>query len=310
MTFADKLREKKSSLKQSSVDTYLRNIKRLRKVKGTLPIPEKDHKWLLSKSLLAWFDEQTLSVRRHLATGAMIALQSVYSKTSDAWKKRQSDAMTEFDEDRRKRKLTDKQKARMPSKGFDSLREIITTMKRELRHITSKKKEDYSLKDLLRVQELVIISLYYNFPLRLDYATLQTKKTDGNCIYKNTKKPKGWHIQLTEYKTSKSMGKKTFKPNPSNQRLLNKFVPVVHLLTKHGYLLSNQSKGKMTKQSLSKKLMAITKKRIGREFSVQLLRILYAMKNRDVIESAKEVSEKLLHSQEQSLLYSKKQSKD
>ena len=62
----------------------------------------------------------------------------------------------------------------------------------------------------------------------------------------------------------------------------------------------------MSKQVLSKKLMSITKKRIGKIFSVQLIRILYAMRNRGVLESAKEVSEKLLHSQEQSLQYAKK----
>ena len=48
---------------------------------------------------------------------------------------------------------------------------------------------------------------------------------------------------------------------------------------------------------------------IRKTFSVQLLRILYAMRNRDVIESAKEVSDKLLHSQAQSLQYAKKSPK-
>ena len=62
----------------------------------------------------------------------------------------------------------------------------------------------------------------------------------------------------------------------------------------------------MSKQVLSKRLMEITRKKIGKSFSVQLLRILYAMRNRDVIETAKEVSEKLLHSQKQSLMYAKK----
>jgi hypothetical protein len=194
----------------------------------------------------------------------------------------------------------------MPAKGFDVLKSVISTMKRELKHILDKPPKEWSFKDLSRVQELIILSLYYDFPLRLDYATLETKKTDKNCIYKNKKKPRGWHIQLLEYKTSKTMGKKTFKPNTANQRLLNKFIPAVLLLTDHGFLLSNQSKQKMSKQVLSKKLMSITRKRIGKTFSVQLIRILYAMKNRDVLESAKEVSDKLLHSQEQSLQYSKK----
>jgi len=305
MLFVEKLREKKKSIKSSSVDTYLRNIRRLRKVKGKLPVPTSDHRWVVSKALLEWHDKQPLNIRRHMATAAQVALD-VYGKKSDAWKKRQTESMKEFDKDRRERKMTQKMKDKLPAKGFDVLKGVIATMKKELRHILIKSSKNWSFHDLLRVQELLILSLYYDFPLRLDYATLETKKIDGNCIYKNTKKPRGWHIQLKEYKTSKTMGTKVFKPNISNQRLLNKFVPAVEHLTDHGYLLSNNSKQRMSKQVLSKKLMAITKRRIGKNFSVQLIRILYAMKNRDVLESAKQVSEKMLHSQEQSLQYAKK----
>ena len=64
MTFDTLLREKKKNIKKSSQDTYLRNIRRLRKIKGELPVPEKDHKWLLSKPLLAWYDKATLNVLR------------------------------------------------------------------------------------------------------------------------------------------------------------------------------------------------------------------------------------------------------
>ena len=120
------------------------------------------------------------------------------------------------------------------------------------------------------------------------------------------KKPRGWHIFLDEFKTAKSLGSKTFKLSLRNQRLLNKFIPAVKKLTTHGFLLSNRKGEKMSKQVLSKTLMRITKTRIGKSFSTQLLRILYAMKNKDIIESAKEVSEKLMHSQEQSLQYAKK----
>jgi len=305
MTFGDKLREKKSHLKSSSVDTYLRNIRRLRKVKGSLPIPDTDHKWVISKSLIEWNDKQPLNIRRHMSTAALVAL-GIYGKKSEAWKDRQRSSMKEFDTDRKERKMTTKQKSKIPAKGFDALKSVVSNMKRELRHILIKSPKEWSFKDLLRVQELVIISLYYDHPLRLDYAGLRTKKIDGNSIYKNIKKPRGWHINLKEYKTAKTMGTKVFKPSAGNQRLLNKFIPAVESLTDHGYLLSNQSKLKMSKQVLSKKLMSITKKRIGKNFSTQLIRILYAMKHRDLLESAKEVSEKLMHSTEQSLQYAKK----
>ena len=302
MSFETKLREAKKSLKTSSQDTYLRNIKRLRKVKHALPIPPSDHKWLLEKALFAWYDKQPLSVRRHMSTAANISLQ-IYKKESPEWKKRQQSSMEEFDEDRRQRKLTDKQKSKIPAKGFDSLKRVVKQMKKELKHVINKVD---SINDLLRFQDLVILSLYYDYPLRLDYATLRTEKGKGNSIFKNTKKPRGWHIFLEDFKTAKSLGTKTFKLNLQNQRLLNKFIPAVQRMTKHGFLLSNRKGEKMSKQVLSKTLMRITKARIGKSFSTQLLRILYAMKNRGIIESAKEVSEKLMHSQEQSLHYAKK----
>ena len=303
MTFKEKLDRVKKDIKQASRDTYLRNIRRLRKVKHELPVPE-SHAWLVEKPLIAWFDKQPLNVRRHLATAAQTALK-VYGKESDAWSKRQSTAMKEFDDDRRKRQLTEKQKKQMPKDGFDSLKHVISSLRKELRHLMSSPKE-WSVKDLVRVQELVIISLYYDYPLRLDYADLKIDSDEGNFISKSKLKPRGFFITLREYKTAKTLGTQKFKLNRVNQRLLNKFIPQVRRLTTHGYLLTNSAGNKMSKQVLSKTLQHSTKKRIGREFSVQLLRILYAMKNRGVIESAKEVSRKLLHTQEQSLMYAKK----
>jgi len=302
MTFAEKLRKQKNKIKTSSQDTYLRNIRRLRKVSNELPIPDKDHKWLASKSLFAWYDKQPLSVRRHMATAAIVAL-GVYKETNKEWKKRQAKSMEEFDSQRRKRLLTDKQKKAMPAKGFDSLKRVVSQMKKELRHVLA---DISNLKDLLRVQDLVILSLYYELPLRLDFATLKVGTKNGNSIYRNSKKPRGWHILLSDFKTAASLGAKTFKLKAANQRLLNKFIPAVEKLTDHGKLLTNKKGGAMSKQVLSKTLMKLTQARIGKRFSTQLLRILYAMRNRDVIESAKEVSEKLLHSQEQSLMYAKK----
>ena len=306
-TFIAKLREKKSHLKKSSQDTYIRNIKRLRKVKNELPIPVKDHKWLLQKSLYEWEAKQPLSIRRHMSNAANIAL-SILGKEDKEWRKRQRQSMEEFDEKRRKRELTPAQKKKIPAKGFDSLKRVVTQMKKELRHVINNIE---TLSDLVRVQDLIILSLYYEYPLRLDYATLRVDNTakSVNSIYRNKKKPRGWHIALHEFKTAKSLGSKTFKLGQANQRLLNKFVPGVKQLTNHGFLLTNRKGGKMTKQVLSKTLMKLTKTRLGKSFSTQLLRILYAMKNRDVIESAKLVSEKLMHSQEQSLMYSKKESK-
>ena len=301
MSFESKLREVKKNIKTSSQDTYLRNIRRLRKVNAELPIPLKSA-WLTTDKIFDWYKKQPLNVRRHMSTAAVVAM-SVYKKENVKWKKLQRGAMKEFDEERASRQLSSKQKELIPKGGFDRIKKVITQLKREMTHI----KTIDTLKQLIRFQDLIILSLYYEYPLRLDYATLNVGKNGVNRIYKNKKKPKGWFIELTDFKTQKSEGNKIFKLNLANQRLLNKFIPSVQRLTKHGFLLSNSRGGKMSKQVLSKRLMGITSKRIGKKFSVQLLRILYAMRNRDVIESAREVSNKLLHSQKQSLQYAKKE---
>ena len=306
MSFREKLRTKKKNLKDSSVTTYLRNIKRLYKASGGEgEIPLK-HTWINSKKLVAWYKEQPLGVRRHMSNAAVIALQ-VYGKSSKAWEKRQKSDIKEFDEHRNKRELSEKQKAKVPSKGFAAIKTAVKTMKKELKHVLS----DISTKsDLLRVQDLVILSLYSELPLRLDFATLKLERGDGNSIFKSKRKPTGWTIELKDFKTVSSLGPKKFRLNQANQRLLNKFIPAVKKLTDHGYFLTNKNNGKMSKQVLSKTLMRITKQKIGKSFSTQLIRILYAMSNRGVIESAKEVNEKLMHSSEQSLQYAKKEAED
>ena len=306
MSFIDKLKNKKKNLKASSITTYKRNINRLYKASGGEgDIPMK-HSWVNSKKLIAWYNDQPLSVRRHMSNAAIIALQ-VYGKTSKAWVKRQKSDMKEFDEQRNKRELSEKQKSKVPTKGFAAIKTAVNTMKRELKHVIS----DISNKsDLLRVQDLVILSLYSELPLRLDYATLKLERGDSNSIFKSKRKPTGWTIELKDFKTAASLGPKKFRLNQGNQRLLNKFIPAVKKLTDHGYFLTNKNGGKMSKQVLSKTLMRITKQKIGKAFSSQLIRILFAMSNRGVIESAKEVNEKLMHSSEQSLQYAKKDAED
>ena len=305
MGFIDKLKNKKKNLKASSITTYTRNIKRLYKASGGEgDIPMK-HTWVNSKKLVSWYNDQSLSVRRHMSNAAIVALQ-VYSKTSKAWVKRQQSDMKEFDEQHNKRELSDKQKSKVPAKGFAAIKSAVNNMKKELKHVLS---DIDSKADLLRVQDLVILSLYSELPLRLDYATLKLER-GNNSIFKSKRKPTGWTIELKDFKTVSSMGPKKFRLNQGNQRLLNKFIPAVQKLTDHGYFLTNKNGGKMSKQVLSKTLMRITKQKIGKAFSSQLIRILFAMSNRGVIESAKEVNEKLMHSSEQSLQYAKKDAED
>ena len=314
-TFESKLRKFKKGIKSTSVDTYLRNIKRLYLLSphssSKKEIPENDSKWLKSKDLLSKVKKEPLNIRRHLTNAAKVSL-GVYKEESEEWNALQKSSMKEFDELRKERKMSQKQKDKIPKQGFSALGKVAKQMKKELSHILTTPHKDWKLKDLMRVQELLVISLYEDRPLRLDFATLRVgqneekeQEKEENKIFKK-KKPKGWRITLSDFKTSGSLGTQEFKLNLKNQRLLNKFIPASQRLTTHGYLLSNRNGGKMSKQVLSKLITKITRHRIGKGFSVQLIRILFAMQHRKTLETAQEVSQKLMHSAKQSLQYSKK----
>jgi len=231
----------------------------------------------------------------------------VYGKESKKWEKRMRESIKEYDQQRKTRTLTDKQKASIPKAGFDSLKKVVRNMKRELSHVLKKDINNWRLRDLLRVQDLLILALYSDKPLRLDYATLRIDPSPKyNIITKQTVKPRGWYITLRDFKTAASMGEQKIKLSVANGRLLNKFVPASRLLTNHKYLLTNKMKRQMTKQVLSKTLQRLTREKFGKSFSTQILRVMFAMKHRDVIEKAKQISKDLLHSQEQNLEYAKK----
>ena len=76
MTFKQQLDKVKKHVKPASRETYLRNIRRLRKATGQLPIPSTS-KWLTEARLLKWYDSQPLNIRRHLSTAAKVAFKPI-----------------------------------------------------------------------------------------------------------------------------------------------------------------------------------------------------------------------------------------
>ena len=62
----------------------------------------------------------------------------------------------------------------------------------------------------------------------------------------------------------------------------------------------------MTKSAFSQGLLGLTKKLMGKKVGTRMIRVLFATMNRKEIEAAQSVSNKLLHSAEQTQQYIRK----
>lgn len=288
-----------------TIDVYVRNTLRLAKLLDKESIPGKGA-WLTSEPLLKAFDKLDLNKRRLLATAAVKSLDAYGIKRSAKWGERLATAAEEYDTKRDKRERSEKEKARWPSKGFDSLRRAAKMQKQQIGPSLRAKK--HTVKTLFQIQKWALLVLYSEHALRLDWADVLLKKpdeTEHNFIFKYPRK--GWILTLRRYKTAKSRGTTTLKMSRSASMVLTKLVPIVKAVTTHGYLLSNSSGDRLSRNGLSKLLTRITERLLGNKgFSATMIRVLKATKFSKTLEKSSELAKEMMHSQEQNYRYSRR----
>ncbi|MAD43386.1 MAG: hypothetical protein CMH98_00135 [Oceanospirillaceae bacterium] len=302
-------RVKKTSGKIStqSLYVYLRNISRLYALTHDTDVISGDGKWLLKKELLDKFDNLDLNKKRLFSVAAIKGLKA-YKLQSEEWNKRLSGASEKYDKMRAKRKITSKESARWPKSGYKSLRKAAKDEKLEIKK--NFKKTDKTLKDLLKIQNYIILFLYSYHPLRLDFADVHVKKpekgTKLNYLYKAPRI--GWQLTLRSYKTAKFRGETVIKIDRAPSRALSIFVPILKSVVEHDKLLTNAAGKPLSRNGLSKLLKKLTKKHLGTGFSAGLIRVLYSTENIETIEKAKKIQDEMGHSAKQSLAYTRKSS--
>ena len=305
--FYTKLKKVSPNVTDQTLYVYLRNVSRLSQLihdSDTIPATGT---WLSQKTLYDAFDRLDLSKRRLLSVAAVKASKAYGLKDDKQWQKRLADASDAYDKHRTKRKMSTKEKGKWPD-SLDALSKAAKLQKTLSRR--SLKKSEKKLKDLLSIQRWVILILYANHPVRLDFADvlLKTpeKDTQQNYLYRDRRK--GWTLVLRKYKTAKYRGETIIKMKRQVSLALTKFVPIVQNLTDHGKLLTNSKGGPLTRNGLSKLLTQLTQYHLGKKgFSASLIRVLSATKHKDVLEKASEITKGMQHNLKQSLRYSRKE---
>lgn len=301
----EKVKKTSDKISTQSLYVYLRNLSRLYGLVHDSETIKGDGKWLLKKDLLAKFDKQDLNKKRLFSVAAVKGLKA-YGIKSTEWNKRLSEASEKYDKMRAKRKITSKESTKWPKDGYKSLRKAAKDEKFEIKKIL--KKSDKTLKDLLRIQNYLILFLYSYHPIRLDFADVYVKKpekdTPQNYLFKTPRK--GWELTLRSYKTAKFRGETVIKMDRAPSRALSMFIPILKGIVSHDKLLTNASGKPLSRNGLSKLLTKLTKKHLGVGFSASLIRVLFSTANIETIEKAKKIQDEMGHNMKQSLAYTRK----
>lgn len=282
----------------------MRNLYRLARFAGKDGVPS-NSKWLANKKLLDRVAKEPLNVRRLLTVAGVKAMKMYKQDTSGEWGPLMSKSTEEYEKERDERRKTKREKERWPTKGYDSLKDVAKKLKKaNLKFIS---KEELSVKELYNLQKYVIIALYSEHALRLDWADVRlgrTNEQDKNFLHKHSRR--GWILTMRKYKTSKTMGEVELKLSRATSLVLSMFVPKVKKTTDHGYLLSTLQGNKLSRSGLSKILIRLTEKHLGSKIGSQIIRVLKSTKFRRDTEKSEALAKELMHSTKQQLQYAKK----
>ena len=302
--FYDKMKQACAKCTDGTIYVYLRNASRLRKLNADTEDIPKTSGWLLEPALFKNFDKLDLSQRRLLSLAAVKSLQA-YGKKNDKWNDRLAKASEEYDEKRNQRVRSAKEKEKWADKGYDALKTAAKQQKTEVKHDLAANPK--TLKNLWNIQKWVILVLYSQHALRLDFAdVVLSKPTEEKKNFLHKYPRKGWILTLRDYKTAKFRGEQQLKMSRAASLVLSRFVPLVKKLTTHGQLLTSQTGSALSRNGLSKLLTRLTQKLLGkRGFSAGLIRVLKATKHRDQIEASIRLQEEMGHGAKQQFQYSR-----
>ena len=293
-TLFKKLKESNKSIAKQSVMVYLRNIIRLYKLSESKTSIVKPT-WLTVK-LIKKISENKQS--RHLFLAAVKFLQSI-KKTGDTrykkWYAKMIESSNAYKKIRTNAKLSTKEISKIGKTSFKDFCVTVRKLIPSIGRLLHKSIDTVKMKDLMRIQEVLVLLFYCELPLRNEIANVVIKSIDKQHHNFLKKTKHGYTLVMNQHKTAKKVGIRTHKLPKSLARILNKFIPMSGKLVEHNYLLSTSRGKRMSTNALSKYLTQVTKHHFGTGFSSQIIRILFAQHHMKNLKEAEKASEKLGH---------------
>jgi hypothetical protein len=286
MKFETKLRRQCERCTESSIKTYIANIKALAKLAGLEGPPDNDDSWL-TEAFLAQIKQEPGTRYKRFAIAGRKALAAYGTKGAKLtqWAEAVVDATLQYEEIRNQQKRSAREVANWPEDGYASMQRLARKLYDEqAQHIYETVQPDYSTAtELYMLQRHFVILFYAWHALRGDLAEARILPKGHNYIYE---KDGRWNIHIGTHKTVKSHGAIDFALAEPVSEGLDRFLPYVRARTSHGFLLTTlRTQNRMNRRDMLKMIRNTTEEHLGKRLGVQMIRVLR------VTEAAEEVNE-------------------
>lgn len=312
----NKIKQKRPNIRDSSLNMYLNNLKKVNKELGNdnlYEIQTLENKDDITKLLK---DKKDTTKKNYLASFIVLLMsdEEKYKKLIDEYRLEMELLAQKIDKFNKSQEKTDSQKKNWST--IEELQKIVNEYKKEIERKGLFKETALTKKEFNLVQKYVVGMLYIgdpknNAPLRADYNDMKIihisdyNKLSEEDLKKNylvirSKNKK--FFSLGEYKTEGKYGLKIIPLGSKLNTVMNKWLKI----NKSGFLLLNSSSKPMTPNQLTKFVVRVFKPS-KKEIGINILRhIVISELYPPKLKERSKTAEQMGHSVSQQELYSKK----
>lgn len=284
----DILKIKRPNLHQKSIKTYVSLLKNIMKNMNYENVDDLDKN---PEKVIEFLKENYPNIN---AIKTRLSALFVVSENKD-YHTFMMDNITKYNEEVSKQEKNQKQKENwMTSEEIQKIYDDLETNVKPLW-----KRKDLTTKEILKIQDFVILSLFTLIPPRrlLDYIEFKINNINTNA----DNYIKGSNLVFNTYKTSKSKGTQTIKLPKDLKSILTKYIKLIN--DKSDYLIFNNKFQQLSTPNFTLRLNKIFG---NKKVSVNMLRHIYlSEKHRDNLKDMKEDFESMGSSLKQSAVYIK-----
>jgi hypothetical protein len=283
----DILKIKRPNLHQKSIKTYVSLLKNIMKNMKYEDLEELNKN---PKDVISFLKEKYDNIN-----GLKTRLSALFVVTENKeYHTDMMDNITKYNEETNKQEKNDKQKENWLS--TEQIQTIYDDLETKTKPLF--KKKELSTKEVLKVQDFVILSLFVLIPPRraMDYIEFKINNINTN----KDNYIKGNNLIFNTFKTSTQKGTQTIKIPKQLKSILTKYIKII--TDKSDYLIFNNKFQQLSTPNFTLRLNKI----FGKKVSVNMLRHIYlSEKHRDNLKDMKEDFESMGSSLNQSKVYIK-----
>jgi len=317
-TLQEKIKQLKPNLKESSINLYITNLKKIyREIECNgrkEQICNFDNLNFLNdyERVMQTLEDENANTKKNRLIAIVVSLQATKAnpKLIEKYTKEMIELAEQSNEKYKKQEKTEKQKENWVD--YEDLVNLANEMLARLKNNSILSKDELTRAEYNLLQEYILIRFYLSFPLRNDLADVKVisdKSEDNkkdNFLFVD-----GDNISLllNDYKTVKTFG-------PQEYNIDKKFSKIIRIFLKHnksGFFITKSNRTEaITPNGITKLLNRLFKRELNKTISTSMIRHITATYDKrndktlaELEELKKKVQKKYLHSDDTNQLYRK-----